>query len=270
MKADVNGLALAGKSVRRPPADSRSSSTMEIIEVRRPASRHPSRMQSPVAAEMREIGLMLHEILAIADIMREAYGSGEMENLRHRLSLLRSKTATLESALSNVIMLSTLETEPTDATCERLDIVALLHEVSEAARTTLGDKPVTVMDASCPGPVVIYSDLSIIRQIMTCLMSNAAKCTSRGRIALILGRDDDKIRLTVADTGRGMELEQIKAVLKPSGRKYVGERNGPAGAGRGLRIVKELVSKLNGGISIASKPGEGTIVEVSLPLEPLQ
>ena len=181
-----------------------------------------------------------------------------------------SKTTTLESALSHIIELSTLETEPTDTTCERFDIVALLYEACQAARSTLGDKPVTIMDVSCPNPVVIHSDPAKIKQIMTCLMSNAAKFTARGRIALILGRDDDKIRLTVADTGRGMAPEQISAVLKPVDREYDGERNGPAAAGPGLRIVKELVNKLNGGISIASKQGEGTIVEISLPLEPLQ
>jgi len=165
---------------------------------------------------------------------------------------------------------STLETEPADTICERFDIVAILQEACEAARSTLGDKPVTIMDVSCPSPVVIHSDPAKIKRIMTCLMSNAAKFTARGRIALILGRDDDTIRLTVADTGRGMAPEQIKAVLQPAGRTYDGERTVPAASGPGLRIVKELVNKLCGGISIASKPGEGTIVEVSLPLEPLR
>ncbi len=51
----------------------------------------------------------------------------------------------------------------------------------------------------------------MVRQIMMSLMSNAAKFTDRGRIALILSKDNDEIRLTVADTGRGMAQEQINA-----------------------------------------------------------
>lgn len=60
-------------------------------------------MHSPVTTEVREVGLLLHEILALADIMREAYGNGDIDNLRHRLPLLMSKAVTLESALSNII-----------------------------------------------------------------------------------------------------------------------------------------------------------------------
>jgi signal transduction histidine kinase len=270
MKAEISGLARAGKSVRKSPAYSRSLPTMETIQVRRPANQHPSRMQSSAAPELREIGLTLHEILALADMMREAYGSGEMEDLRLRLSLLQSKTTILESALSNVLEQLKLEAQTKDAGFERFDIVALLQEVAEASRSTLGDKPVAVMDVSCPGPVVVHSDPARIRQIMTCLLSNAVKFTSRGRIALILGRDDDKIRLIVADTGRGMTPEQISAALTPSGCKYDAERKGQAASGQGLRTVKELVNNLSGGISLASKQGEGTIVEISLPLDPLQ
>ncbi len=269
MKA-ARDLARPGKSVRQPLAYSRTSPTTKTQELPRPAFQHPSRMQSPAAAELREIGLVLHQILALADMMREAYGNGEMVSLRHRLSLLMLKTAILESALSTITEPSAPEAAPADTTCESFDIVALLHEASEAARSALGDKPVTVMDVSCPNPVIIHSDPAKIKRIMTCLLSNAAKFTARGRISLILGRDDDKIRITIADTGRGMEPEEIRAALKPAGRKYDGVRNGPAAAGQGFRIVKELVSKLNGSISIASKQGEGTIVEVSLPLEPLQ
>jgi two-component system, cell cycle sensor histidine kinase DivJ len=269
MKAEARDLARPGKSMRQPLAYSCTSPTTRTQELPRPAFQHPSRMQSPATSELREIGLALHQILALADMMREAYGSGEMVSLRHRLSLLMLKTATLESTLSTILDPSTSETSPTDTTCELFDIVALLHETSEATRSTLGDKPVTVMDVSCPNPVIIHSDPTKIKQIMTCLLSNAAKFTTRGRIALILGRDDDKIRITVADTGRGMEPEEIRAALKHVGRKYDGKRNGPA-AGLGFRTVKELVNKLNGSISIASKQGEGTIVEVSLPLEPMQ
>ena len=88
MNTETNGLARPRKSVGvgQQPAYSRRLPTTEIIEVRRPAYRHPSRMQSSVAGEMREIGLTLHEILAMTDMMQEAYGNGEMERLRHRLS----------------------------------------------------------------------------------------------------------------------------------------------------------------------------------------
>jgi signal transduction histidine kinase len=101
---------------------------------------------------------------------------------------------------------------------------------------------------------------------MMILVSNAAKFTNRGRIALILSRDNDEIRLTVADTGRGMTQEQITSVQGFSDQGHVIEKNDLATAGLGLKLVKALVKRLHGSLSIASKAGEGTIVAVSLPI----
>ncbi len=230
--------------------------------------REPPRLISPVISQATQnIGPTLYELLVMAELMRVAYEKGELAAVQSRLSLLMTGAANLASSISSVLELTKLEKEPVKTACERFDIVALLHDVSEAARSIVGDKPVTVMDVSCPGPVVIYSNPSMIRRIMTGLMNNAARFTARGRIAMILSKDDDKIRLTVADTGKGMLPEQIQAVFESSDRRHDDELNGLATPGLGLRIVKALVKKLDGSISLASKPGEGTIAEVSLPLK---
>jgi signal transduction histidine kinase len=224
-------------------------------------------MQSPVISRAtREAASTLYELLGRAELMRVAYEKGELATFQSLLSLLRKEAADLTLSISSIVELTKLEKDPTETECERFDIVALLHDVSKAASSIVGDKPVTVMDVSCPSPVVIYSDPSMIRQIMMSLVSNAAKFTNRGRIALILSKDNDEIRLTVADTGRGMTQERITSVLGSSDKGHAIEMNDLATSGLGLRLVKALVKRLHGSLSIASKAGEGTIVAVSLPI----
>ncbi len=233
--------------------------------------RRSPRMISPIITQAtHNAGLLLYEILGMAELMRVAYEKGEITSVEARLSILRSEVEDLASGISGILELTKLETETAETGCvsrEPFDIVALLHEVSQATRMIVGNKPVTVMGVSCSHPVVITSDRAYIKQIMLCLVSNAAKFTDRGRIALVLGMDDDRIRLTVADTGSGMTQEKVAAALESPDHGYDVEVNGLAATGLGLRIVKRLVKKLDGSISIASKIGEGTIVEVSLPLE---
>ncbi len=227
------------------------------------------RITSPVISQATEnVGLMIYELLGMAELMRVAYEKGELASVHGRLSLLVTEASSLASSISNILELKKIEEEPDGVISERFDIIALLKEVTESARSLARDKAVTIMDVSCPGPVVIYSDPSRIRQIVTGLMSNAAKFTDRGRISLIMSRDDGELKLTVADTGRGMSADQISSVLELSDRGYDMEMNGLAMSGLGLRIVKALVKKLNGTLTIASKPGEGTIVTVSLPHKP--
>ncbi len=269
MKTSQRTQAYSKRPVLRYPSPALKTlpSANAYEETARRVSDRPRKRTSPTVFQAtRNAGLMLYEILSMAELMRVAYEKGEMESLRNRLSLLISESTDLASSVSDILELTRLETDPAEAACERFDLVKLLHEVSGTARKIAGSKPVTVMDVSSPAPVLINSDPARIRRIMTCLMSNAAKFTERGRISMILAKDDDAVRLTVTDTGRGMTQEQISAVFESSERGYDVEMNGLETTGLGLKIVKALVKNLNGTISAASKPGEGTIVEVTLPV----
>ena len=227
----------------------------------------PPGSQAPVAAA-RDVGLKVFEILAAADLIREAYASGDMEGLRERLFFLTSITTNCSMSLSNIIESAKMVSGQRETISERFDVVALLHEAAQTARLIVGDKPVQVIDASFPCPHFVLSDRAKIRLIMTELMSNAAKFTERGRVALILNKDADRIRLTVTDTGTGMTEEQASEFSASSDRIQERMAAGPSMAGRGLNLVMNLVALLKGGISISSKLGKGTIVEVTLPLEP--
>jgi signal transduction histidine kinase len=223
------------------------------------------RSRVPVAAT-REVGLKVFEILAGADCIREAYASGDMESLSERLSLLTSITANCSTTLSNIIESAKMELGEGETTCEQFDVVALLHEAAQTARLVVGDKPVRVMESSFPRPHFILSDRGKIRLIVTEIMVNAVKFTERGRVTLILNKEVDGIRLTVTDTGTGMTKEQLSAFFASSDGVQGRTAAELSTTGRGLNLVTNLVALLKGGISISSKLGEGTIVEVSLPL----
>ncbi|HYA86280.1 MAG TPA: HAMP domain-containing sensor histidine kinase [Nitrospirota bacterium] len=272
MKTSQHASVYSRKRTLRPASTdadaiaSLSTSASQGMELQNFAE--PPRPISPAISQATQnIGQTLYELLGMAELMRVSYEKGELAAVQNRLPLLMKEATNLASFISAVLEHTKLEKETTETAYECFDIVALFHEMSETARSLVGNKPVTVMDASCPGPIVIHADPSTIRQIVTELMDNAVRFTDRGRIALILNKDDDKIRLTVADTGKGMAPEQIKAVLESSDRRHKGEMNSITTSGLGLRIVKTLVKKLDGRISLASKSGGGTIVEVSLPLK---
>jgi signal transduction histidine kinase len=225
-----------------------------------------TRSLAPVAPT-RDVGLRVFEILAVADLIREAYATRDMEGLRERLSFLTSITTNCSMTLSNIIESAKTVSGPRETICEQFDVVALLHEAAQTARLIVGDKPVRVMEVSFPSPLFIFSDRAKIRLIMTELIGNAAKFTERGRVALILNKDVDRIRMTVTDTGTGMMEEQVRAFSASPDRIQERVAVGPSMAGRSLNLVMNFVALLKGGISISSKLGEGTIVEVSLPLQ---
>ncbi|CAI7578556.1 unnamed protein product [Penicillium glandicola] len=115
-----------------------------------------------------------------------------------------------------------------------------------------------------------------LRRIIMNLFGNAMKYTESGRVTLSLvasGQSEglsrrqgleDLVTLTVTDTGKGISEEFLRGKLYTP---FAQEDALAVGTGLGLSIVRSLVKALNGNIRIRSRPGEGTVVQVSLPLE---
>ena len=222
-------------------------------------------LQYPVITRAtREAGLTLHELLGVAELIRVAFSKGELKISLNRLTRLTSEAANLSSILSNILELTQFEAGPAEKTYHRFDMITLVHDIVRTTRTLIGNKPVNVIDVSSPKPLMMFSDPIIIRKIINGLIINAITCTDRGRIALILNKDETTIKVTVTDTGKGMDREQINAVLLSSDRGRDIEIQDISGLV--LRIVKHLVGLLDGDMNISSKVGEGTIVNIILPL----
>ena len=221
-----------------------------------------------IARAAREVGFTLYEIIGMTELMRIAFEKGEIESLQHRLDLVISEAANLSAALSNILELSKLRGKAAATSYQCFDIAVLLREVSRTARMNIGQKPITIMDVTLNDPVMIFSDAEKVRRIIIGLMSNAVKFTERGRIALILDKDDYRIRVIITDTGRGMTVEQMNTAFTSPDRPEHTEQAEHTGSGQGLRTIRNLVKLIEGSITISSKFGEGTIVEVSLPIEP--
>ena len=106
-----------------------------------------------------------------------------------------------------------------------------------------------------------------LSQILLNILGNAVKFTPRGgNIRLELRektvRDRIRLRFTAADTGRGMSPEFLERLFTPFEQECSGTPT--EGTGLGMAITQNLVSLMQGSISVKSKPGEGTTFSVEL------
>ena len=262
MKTAQNKSTFAKKPAQYLPLIPRS---LGVSPMARQGDASDPEIQSLVITRAtREAGFMLHELLGMVELMHVAYEKGELAIAQNRLEIIMHESEKLSSILSTIRECTRVDSKKKGMNC--FDVVLLLQEVSHAARLLIQSKPVKVMDASCATPIFIHSDFDKLKRIMMSLVSNAAKFTDRGRIALIVSKDNDDVKFTVADTGKGMTQEQVNAVHESFDRANDVGKNNTETSGSGLRVVKALVKQLHGSLSIASKKGEGTIVAVSLPV----
>ncbi|WP_337877958.1 MHYT domain-containing protein [Caldimonas sp.] len=109
-----------------------------------------------------------------------------------------------------------------------------------------------------------------VRQILTNLLGNALKFTEQGHVTLGAATEDGQLRLWVQDTGIGIDPQRQQAIFEPFVQADAGTARRYGGTGLGMSIVKGLVQRMGGRLSLHSVPGQGTTVTLWLPLAPVQ
>jgi len=121
-------------------------------------------------------------------------------------------------------------------------------------------------------PVNLVGDPLRLNQILTNLLNNAIKFTEEGLIALRIdlapgSEMSPQLVFTVEDTGIGMDEETVDHIFNPFEQADNSITRRFGGTGLGLSIVQQLISLMNGSLSVQSIKGEGTTFTVQLPFE---
>ena len=118
-------------------------------------------------------------------------------------------------------------------------------------------------------PRTVYWDEDRINEVLGNLLSNAFKFTPRGgKVALTVGSEENKVIITVTDTGAGISAEQLPHIFDKFFQADNQAQAATKGTGLGLAIAKEIVEAHGGNITVESRVAEGTTFVVALPAEP--
>ena len=202
---------------------------------------------------------------------------GLLEMLSNRISdeesrVLLSNVSTSARQL-NVLVNDILDFSKIDAGQLKLEPreCHILRETGEVVRLHLAaarEKGLTLKYNFSPTPINIISIDSLrYAQILNNLLSNAIKFTDKGSVLVDVSIDNDKIFISIADSGCGMSHDKQKIIFSPFvqadnsiARKY-------GGTGLGLTIVSELTSLMKGTLKVSSLEGVGTKVDLELSHE---
>ena len=119
---------------------------------------------------------------------------------------------------------------------------------------------------------IIKGDPARLGQIVNNLVSNAMKFTSRGdRISISVRQMDEGRRnnylFTVSDTGAGMSEEFLPKIFEPYEREILFGAKAVMGTGLGMPIVKNLISRMGGQITVSSTLGKGSTFSATIPFD---
>ena len=112
--------------------------------------------------------------------------------------------------------------------------------------------------------IMINSNQSVISFIIRNLVNNAIKFTSEGGVTVSAEEMDDKMQITVSDTGMGMSEGQLLKFREGNLESSAGTSN-ELGSGMGLMLIREFLMQLNGSLEVESELNEGSNFILILP-----
>jgi two-component system sensor histidine kinase/response regulator len=194
----------------------------------------------------------------------------EQEGSAHLAYLVKMEQAMgrMELLADDLLNTSLVETDTFVLHRRPCDLVALCQHVlreymAEPDRRLLLDTPAE--------PIEGEVDVERISQVLLNLLSNARKYSSKeAPITVRLERQDQHCRISMQDRGVGIPTEQLPHLFErfyqvPGIEVQTGSSSG---VGLGLYIVKKIVERHGGHVSVESRVGEGSIFSVYLPLTP--
>jgi signal transduction histidine kinase len=192
------------------------------------------------------------------------------EKTRSRyLEIVREETARLEGIIGDLLDLARLEAGGGSFTIQDVRVVDLFTRVRDRHEPAAREKQIELVVRGGEG-LELAGDRLRLEQALQNLATNALRHTPPGgRIELAATRRGSQVLLTVSDTGEGIAPEHLPHVFdrfyKADVSRLVGGLG--TGSGLGLSIVKAIVERHGGSVSVRSTPGEGTTFQMILPSE---
>jgi signal transduction histidine kinase len=173
----------------------------------------------------------------------------------------------LLSLINDVLDISKIEAGSFELFVEEgVRIDEILQHAAETGRGLVAEKPVSIGLVVEPDLPALTGDTQRIRQIVLNLVSNACKFTDEGQIILSAYQKNGEIRISISDTGPGVEPEDQEAIFEIFRQARTGLRKG-GGTGLGLPISRRLAEAHDGRLWVETVPGEGSTFCVALPIK---
>jgi len=227
-----------------------------------------NRAKSAFLANMsHELRTPLNGILGFAELIRDQM-IGPMGNVRYAeyAGDIHSSGTHLLHIINDILDLSKVEAGQLGAHLAWIDPRKSLESCLTMVQQRAFEADITV-EHELDGTVLLEADERLIKQIGINLLSNAVKFTEAGgKVTLTLIRTGNGgLCLSVADTGIGMNPEEIKIARRPFGQveSHLSKKN--EGSGLGLPLVSTFAEKLNATMTIESQPKVGTRVNITFP-----
>lgn len=220
----------------------------DLIEARE-AAKESDRLKSAFLANMsHEIRTPLNAILGFSNLLADCDNE---EERREFIQIINTNSDQLLTLINDILDLSAVESNRYNFKYQPTDVNELIEGLKASLKIRMPEG-VVLNSAIGAAECVVNTDPARLSQVLTNLLTNAAKFTVKGSVTFGYELSGDNLYFFVRDTGRGLSKENRELVFQ----RFVKLDEFAKGIGLGLAICRTLVEKMGGEIGVDSK-GEG-------------
>lgn len=213
-----------------------------------------------------ELRTPLSSILGYTELLMQSEYNQQANN---ELSVIYRNGKHLLSLLNDVLDLSKIAADKLELNYSEVNLDSLMADVFTLMRVSALDKGLCLRFESLqPLPLLVNLDATRFRQILINIINNAIKFTEQGEIVVSawteIVNNQEMLFFSIKDSGLGIAPEKQALIFKPFEQIADVESRSVGGAGLGLAICSELLTRMQGSIDLESAAGEGSKFTISV------
>jgi two-component system, OmpR family, aerobic respiration control sensor histidine kinase ArcB len=222
-----------------------------------------------IATISHELRTPLNGIVGLSRMLRDTKLNSEQFAW---VSTIYASGITLGNIFNDIIDLDRLDRDRLELSLKTISIKDFTSELGSIIELLTDDKGLKFeAKLTEPLPALVEADGTRLRQILWNLLFNAVKFTQKGKVSLHIDAQNidsntSMVTFKVCDTGVGIPQEELSKIFAMYYQVNLPEHQSATGTGIGLAICQQMVSLMEGEISVSSVVGEGTCFTVKLPL----
>jgi signal transduction histidine kinase len=237
---------------------------LELVERLRDLDRQKTEFLSTVSHELRT---PLTSIGGYTELIRDGDAGPVTPAMSAMLDVIERNTVRLRALIEDLLTLSRIESGTFRTTQAELDVAALVRGVEPTVRPQAEQAGLRLELDDVPTGLTVVGDELQLERVLLNLLTNAVKFTpAGGRVRLTVRARDGEVLLRCSDSGIGIPAAEQERLFSRFFRASNATDRAIPGTGLGLVIVRGIVERHGGRLTVESEEEAGTTVTVWLPL----